>query len=164
MQPVGSVDSVIAAIRDDAGAELEQLRTRAEQEIAQIRSLPIEATDRGERERRIAAAHKHNEELLAQADWEERRRIMEAREEWIRRVVNRGREILATLDGERLAAVNARLIAEARASLPGEPDEITTANGCVVRCGAVVFDNSFEERARRLEPVWRKALAEMFRV
>ncbi|HSP16581.1 MAG TPA: hypothetical protein VLV78_17685 [Thermoanaerobaculia bacterium] len=162
MQPIGSVDSVIAAIRDESAAELEQLRARADQEIATIRGLPVEAADRAERERRITTAHKRNEELMAQADWDARRRIMEAREEWTRRVVARGREILSSLDDWRREAINARLIAEARASLHGEPDEITTKDGCVVRCGAIVFDNSFEERARRLEPVWRKALAEMY--
>lgn len=164
MQPMGSVESVIAALRDDAAAELEQLRARTEQEIARIRGLPVAASDRGERERRIAAAHRRNEEMLAQAEWEERRRIMEAREEWIGRAVARGKELLAALDGERREAVNARLIAEARASLPGEPDEITTGSGCIVRCGSVVFDNSFEERSRRLEHVWRKELAEMYRL
>ncbi len=161
---MGSVESVIAALRDDAAAELEQLRVQSEQEIARIRGLSIETSDRGERDRRMAVAYKGTEELLAQAEWEERRRIMEAREEWIQRAVARGKEILASLDGERLEAVNARLIAEGRASLAGEPDEISTDSGCIVRCGTMVFDNSFEERSRRLEPVWRKALAEMYRV
>ncbi len=162
MQAIGSVDSVIAAIRDEAAAEVEHLRARADQEIAAIKALPVEMSDHAERHRRIAAAHKRNEELMAQADWDGRRRIMEAREEWMRRVVARGKQILASLDDPRREAINARLIAEARASLPAEPDEITTENGCVVRCGAIVFDNSFEERGRRLEPVWRKALAEMY--
>jgi len=43
---------------------------------------------------------------------------------------------------------------------------VTTADisgGCIVTAGPVVFDNSLDARAKRLEPEWRKALGEVYR-
>jgi vacuolar-type H+-ATPase subunit E/Vma4 len=191
MHVVGSVDAVMATIRAEADAEVERLRTRADEEIARLRNLPPE-TDAGDRESRLIAARKHNDELAAQMDWEERRRVIEQRETWIERVIARADELLrsATVDqrkeslaglarealqrvrGEqielRVAAHDRSLVDDAwcREIAPGSSvgENAPIRGGCLVRSGALVFDNTFEERAKRLEPVWRKALAGMYRV
>lgn len=191
MHVVGSIEAVIATIRAEADAEVELLRARADEEIARLRDLPAES-DSSDRETRLAAARKHNDELAAQMEWEERRRVIEQREAWMERAIARGDELLrsATVDERRESL--ARLAREALQSVRGEQIEVRVAahdrplvddawcreiapssslgenapirGGCLVRSGALLFDNSFEQRAKRLEPVWRKALAGMYRV
>ncbi|HEX9163250.1 MAG TPA: hypothetical protein VF980_16205 [Thermoanaerobaculia bacterium] len=158
MHVLGSIDAVIAAIRDEANAEIEAMRVVPE---ARTAASPVRAGDGRERAS-VLHEHKRNDERLGQAEWEEKRRLIEQREAWIARVIARGNEILAKSD----EATVERLVREAKQSI-GRGDvavEIATGGGCIVRCGALVVDNSFVERAKRLEPVWRKALAEMYRV
>jgi vacuolar-type H+-ATPase subunit E/Vma4 len=191
MNVIGSVDSVIATIRAEADAEIERLRATGDQELARLRELPPQS-DPPDREARLAAARKHNDELSAQMDWEEHRRVIEQREAWMARVIARGNELLrsASVD-ERRQSLTA-LTREALRSVSGENIELRLSaadreivddawcrdippglhlgetapirGGCLVRSGPLVFDNSFEERAKRLEPVWRKALAGAYRV
>ncbi|MGZ4778367.1 MAG: hypothetical protein ACXVH7_00765 [Thermoanaerobaculia bacterium] len=185
MAVIGSVDAVIATIGAEADAEGERLRAHADEEIAALRELPADS-DPIAREARLNEARRRNDELEAQMDWEERRRVIEQREEWIARVVGRGDELLrsATID-DRKRSLNV-VVGEALQNIRGEGTEIRVSErdralvdlpqgatlgenapirgGCIVRCGALVFDNSFEQRAKRLEPVWRKALSGMYRV
>jgi len=186
MPIVGSIDAVTATIRDDANVELERMHARRDEEIAQLRELPVAASP-GNRERLLAEAQRRNDELLAQMEWEEKRRVIEQREAWIVCVIRRGSEILATADAQTRKATLAACVREAMQSVSGDAIEIRVADvdrpllediapetkagqpaaisgGCIVRCGALGFDNSFEARANRLEPAWRKALAAMYRV
>lgn len=186
MPIVGSIDAVTATIRDEANEELDRIRGVRDEEIARLRELPAAASP-GNRERLISEAHRRNNELLAQMEWEEKRRVIEQREAWIARVIRRGSEILATADAQARKATLAACVREAMQSVRGDAIEIRVADvdrsllediapeakagqpaaisgGCVVRSGALGFDNSFEARAKRLEPAWRKALAAMYRV
>lgn len=191
MAVAGSVESVVAAIRADADAEVEGLRAKAGEETARLRDLPA-ASDAGDRDAQLIAARKHNDDLAAQADWEERRRVIEQREVWIARVIARGEELLRSSAVDDRRKLLAGLAREALQSVPGAEVVIRVAahdrplideawcreiapalsigpdapirGGCVVQSGSLVFDNSFEQRAKRLEPVLRKALSGVYRV
>lgn len=188
MQVLGSSASVLAAIRDEAAAEMERITKAADDAIASL-TAPQPPQEIPNRAQRMAEALKRNEESLAQTEWDARRALIEQREEWIVRVVARGNEILAETRLDDLA----RLAREALELVRGEKAELLVSardraliddewcrsiapnltlasevapisGGCIVRCGAIVVDNSFEERARRLEPQWRSRLAAMYRV
>ena len=188
MQTLGSVASVIVAIRDEAAAQIEQIAAKAGEQNRELQ-LPGPPAEIPDRHQQIAAALKRNAEALAQEEWESRRRLIEQREEWIARVVERGNEILR-LSGE---DVLQRLTREALELVAGErvelivserdrarideawcgaissrlvlaPETAPISGGCILRSGAIVFDNSFEERGRRLEPRWRSTLAAMYRL
>ena len=156
----GSGASVIASIRDEASAEVERIEKGAAAEVARLRQdAATTSVAIADRDTRIAAARREVAERLAQEEWESRRAIIEQREAWITEVVARGREILS-----KEPSVDA-LVNEARAQLPPGEFVVTPAEGggCIVSCGDVLFDNSYESRARRLEPEWRKALSEVYR-
>lgn len=193
MHTLGSVASVIAAIREDAAAEVERIEESAAAECTQRRADAAAATiaiaDRAER---LADARRRAATVLAEAEWSGRRAVIEQREAWIRDVVANaiGR---AAADPDSLAA----LAREALANLPALPCEIHVAagdeqlageawcavlaeatgkpavtrgdaspiaGGCIATCGDVTFDNSFEARARRAEPQWRASLSKLYAV
>ena len=186
METLGSLASVIAAIRDEAAAEVEKLEKTA----PEIRSEPVVISGR---ESRIAAAHRDNRERIAQQEWESRRLVVEQREAWIARVREAAHQRWGEFDSE-------DLIREALERLPGDNCEVTVrpasrsgaagegpssaprppsprergegavifktadiSGGCIVTCGGVTFDNSFEARELRFEAEWRRALAALYR-
>lgn len=166
MQTFGSAASVIAAIREDAAAEVERLEALTASELASIRR-EAETADVAvpDRETRLTAARHRNEERLAQQEWEGRRAVIEQREAWIARVIARAKERVIPED-ERRARLTA-LIDEARQQLGRDDCRIITPNlsgGCLAVAGEVTFDNTFEARAQRLEPQWRNALAALYRL
>jgi vacuolar-type H+-ATPase subunit E/Vma4 len=157
MQTLGSPASLIAAIREDAAAEAERIQEATARELASIQAAGA-ASDVAiaDREERLAAARRENEERIAKHEWEARRAAIEQREQWIGRVAAKARERWGELDPARVAA----LVDEARAHLPNGACQV---DGCVVTVGNVSFDNSFEARSRRLEPEWRNALSGMYK-
>lgn len=180
MQTLGSPASVVAAIREDADAEVERIQETTAAELASIRAAAASASVAiADREERLAAARRTNEERIARQEWEGRRAAIEEREKWIQRVVAKAQELWMGGNTDKLNA----LILEALSRMPrgtcevavsaGDrelvdvPDtRITTApiaGGCVVTIGNVSFDNSFEARSRRLEPEWRGALTGMYK-
>lgn len=159
MQTIGSVESVMAAIRDDAGADVERIEKTAAGDIANIRKMAEDFTPPGDESGLKTAAARRNAELLAQAQWEGQRRFIEQRERWIAEVIAAAAPLLANASADDLAALER----EARAVAGDRTCEPAPGGGCIVRGKNVVFDNSFKERARRFEPQWRKALAELYR-
>lgn len=157
MQGYGSAESVIAAIRDEATAEVERVERAASAEIDAL--AVIEPFAIADREQRLAAARREARERLAQEEWQGRRAMIEQREQWITRVIARGREILSKSDIQ-------PLIDNAIAHLPPVPCEITRppCGGVIVTAGDVAFDNSFDARSHRLEREWRKAIAALYEV
>ena len=139
-----------------AAAEAERIQESTANELASIRateaSSDVAIADRDER---LAAARRENEERIAKQEWEARRAVIEQREAWIGRVVAKARERWGELDAVRVAA----LVDEARTHLPEGSFQV---DGCVVTVGNVSFDNSFEARSRRREPEWRNALGGMY--
>ncbi len=182
MQSLGSVASIVAAIREDASAEADRLDEATAKEIEAIRAEGTAASVAvPDRQARIAAARAENEERVARQEWEGRRRTIEQREAWIERVTAAARtswhadraqltalirEALETIDAaevEIAVAENDRPMVDAKKL--GRKVRLTSAaigGGCIVTGGNLVFDNSFEARARRLEAVWRKALSGVY--
>jgi vacuolar-type H+-ATPase subunit E/Vma4 len=119
MKGWGSVASVLDALTGDADAEAAAIREQAAAEAARLQTqdaaTPVVIPDR---EVRLAAARREAVEALAREDWEDRRAALEDREEWIRQAAAGG---LARVRGRGGLdpALLARLIAEARAHLPG---------------------------------------------
>jgi|GEM_PF-2963502 len=159
MQTIGSVESVVAAIRDDAAAEVERIEKTATTEIRDARKLAEDFTPPGDEAGLKAAAARRNAELVAQAQWEGQRRFIEQRERWIGEVIAAAAPLLANASADDVAALER----EARAVAGDGTCEAVPGGGCIVRGKNVVFDNSFRERARRFEPQWRKALSEIYR-
>ena len=150
MRSLGSVASIVAAIREDAAAEVERIEESAAAEIASICVPDVSIADR---EERLALARRMNEERLARQEWEGRRAVIEQREEWIQRVVAAAP---ARWDGD-----TAPLIRDAMAQLPANAGQ-ARVDGCVVSAGNVSFDNSLEARSKRLESEWRSALSALY--
>jgi hypothetical protein len=115
----------------------------------------------GDREERLTAARRWNEERVAKQEWEGRRAVMQQREMWIQRVVEKAQQGWGTSSAEALDP----LVREARSRLPEGDCEVIASprGGCIVRIGDLSFDNSFEARSRRLEPEWRSALSGMYK-
>lgn len=187
METLGSVASVIAAIRDEAGAEVEKL------ERAPVEVPPDEEVAVGDRETRLAAAQRDNRERIAQQEWEARRTLVEQREAWIARVRQEAhrrwsegfadraekltalaREALERIPGDRCEiavcardseALRPRDLAKStgKKEVTIAPQPANIAGGCVVTAADVAFDNSFEERSRRFEAEWRRALSALYR-
>lgn len=180
MQTLGSPASVVAAIREEADAEVERIEETTAAELASIAAVGASASVAiADREERLAAARRASEERIAKQEWEGRRASIEQREKWIQRVVAKSQETWTSGDAAQLNA----LIREALSRMPhGDCDVAVSARdrhlvdvpdargtiapiagGCVVTIGNVSFDNSFEARSRRLEPEWRSALSGMYR-
>jgi vacuolar-type H+-ATPase subunit E/Vma4 len=184
MQTLGSPASVVAAIREEADAEVERIEGTTAVELAAIRAETASTSVAiADREERLTAARRANEERVAKQEWEGRCAAIEQREQWIQRAVAKAQESWTGGDAaKRRERLNA-LIREARSRMPQGrcdvavsvrdqdlvdiPDARITlapiAGGCIVTSGSMSFDNSFEARARRLEPEWRSALSRMYK-
>lgn len=179
MQTLGSPASLVAAIREDADAEVERLRETTETELASIQAQAKSANVAiADREEKLAAVRRASEESVAKQEWEGRRAAIEQRELWIQRVVAKGQERWANVDASQLNG----LIREALSRMPSGACEVavnvrdlevvdvpdarvtaaTVAGGCIVTMDNMSFDNSYEARSRRLEPEWRGALSGMY--
>ncbi|HLJ73423.1 MAG TPA: V-type ATP synthase subunit E [Thermoanaerobaculia bacterium] len=183
MQTVGSVASVVAAIREDAAAEAERIEQTIAADVAAIRREEETAIIAiADREIRLAAARRENRERIAQLEWEGKRAVMEQREEWISRVVAKaGEQWKCTAEElnafvrealQNVAATECEVTVAARDRHLIDPTKferkirIATAaidGGCLVTAGETVFDNTFGARSARLEAEWRKALSEVYR-
>lgn len=180
MQSLGSVASIVAAIREDAAAEADHIDEGTAAEIAAIRAEgTTTSVTISDRQARLAAARSESAERLARQEWEGRRKSIEQREAWIGRVIAAAREERRTDPAQLMALIAEALnniatpqceVAVAQRDLPlvraGKKYRVTAApidGGCIVTTKDLIFDNSLEARARRLEPVWRKALSEVYR-
>jgi len=174
MQSLGSVASVIAAIREEASAEVERIDEASSIEVVAVRAEGTAADVAiPNRAARLAAARAENDERSARQEWEGRRQVIEQREAWIARVVALAHERhcdVMPLVREALARIGTTECQVAvadrdRAALPKKLRATTAviAGGCIVTAGDLVFDNSLEARARRFEAEWRQALGEVYK-
>jgi vacuolar-type H+-ATPase subunit E/Vma4 len=182
MQTLGSPASVVAAIREEANAEVERMEEATAAELAVIRAQSASAgVAIADREERLAAARRTEEERVAKQEWQGRRAAIEQREQWIQRVVGSAQERWTGGDASKRHVALHALVREARSRLPHGPCEVAVrdgdvvdipdarvtaapiAGGCIITAGDVSFDNSFEARSRRLEPEWRSALSGMYK-
>jgi vacuolar-type H+-ATPase subunit E/Vma4 len=126
MRGLGSVAAVIAAIREDAAADVEAIERRTEAEIA--RGAAEEATDvvvLPERESRLSAARERARARLAQEDWQDSREALAEREQWIARAHALGQQCLTEPDPpDGRAEMLARFTREGLDRLPAGPVEV----------------------------------------
>src|SRR5688572_15199574 len=93
MQTLGSPASVVAAIHEDAAAEVERIESALSAELASIENETATADVAvADRALRLAAARRGNEDRVARQEWEGRRAAIEQREAWIQEVVTRAQE------------------------------------------------------------------------
>jgi vacuolar-type H+-ATPase subunit E/Vma4 len=184
MKPLGSAPAVLAMMRDDAAAEVERIEKDAEAQARRLEGEDGAGTPADDREQRLAEAARQRRERLAREEAEERRAALDVRERWIACVVAEGRKLLECVEPrDERRAVLETLAREALERLPPGDHVISTSavdadlardlgvrvgppaairGGCIVRCGNLSVDNSFDERERRFEPQWRAALARMY--
>jgi len=129
VKTLGSAASVVAAIRDDAAAEVERIEREATEAIARFAAEEAaEGPPIADAEVRRAAARREAAELLAGEDLLDARAALDASEAWLARAVAAGRERLdePAPPDERRARL-ARLAREGLDRIPGEPIELVLA-------------------------------------
>lgn len=129
MKIYGSVASVIAAVHDEATAQIEALDQEVAVQLERLRldeaSEPAGGSDR---EARLAAARREARERLAREDWRDARAALEEREGWIGRVVEQARQHLTEpLSARAQRSYLAQLVREALQRLPGDSFTVTVS-------------------------------------
>lgn len=123
MRTLGSVDALVAAVRDEAESVLETRRQACDGELDALETAPA-GTDRrrddDERRTRLAAAHRMVRERRAREEWLGAKELLEARERWVDGVVSTARRRFRTMPPEGRRAALARLAEEACRRLPGD--------------------------------------------
>jgi vacuolar-type H+-ATPase subunit E/Vma4 len=121
MKPLGSVAAVVAAIREDAEAEVETLDRHAQTEIARLGADHVSlAVSLPDAELRLATARQRARARLAQEDWEDTSEMLAERERWMARAVELGRRQLADRGDPR--ALRDRMTTLAREALVRLPE------------------------------------------
>lgn len=145
MSGAGSVEAVLAAIREEAQAEIERLRAETDAAIARLRqedaAVPVVVADA---DARIRDARRQARERAAEDDWADRQSALGAREAWTAGV---------------LAAAHARLLdqpAPARAAglLPLAREAVGRLTDAECQLLVAVRDLPLADTA------WRRALEE----
>jgi len=84
MSGFGSLEAVVAAIREDARADVERIARDAEAAVARLRredaAVPVVVPDA---DARVAAARREARARIAEEDWADRQSALTVREEWI---------------------------------------------------------------------------------
>lgn len=130
MTTFGSLEAVVAAIQEDAKAEVERIEHDLADAIARDRAedaaRPV-AVDDGDA--RIAAARRQARDRAAWEDWADHEASLQGREEWMRLVRAAGERRLAALDASARRTDLLAFAIEAIAFLPKEPLRVLIANG-----------------------------------
>lgn len=129
MKVLGSVASLVEAVRQEAEDEAARTRQAAETEADRLRgSGEGEPAGVPDREARLESARREATELLAREDWADRRAALEQREEWMAKAAADG---LAALRRPEAAPERRELLErfafEALEKLPGESFEVFVA-------------------------------------
>jgi vacuolar-type H+-ATPase subunit E/Vma4 len=140
MKGLGSVAAVVAAILEEADAEVDAVDREA---AAAIAALPPAPGDDAAPEdaAAIAAARERARLAVAHEDWEDARAALSDREAWVTRAIEVGRCRLLTLDAvavrrDQLAA----LAREAIDRLPEGPVEVLVAE-----CDVALLDDDWKK-------------------
>jgi vacuolar-type H+-ATPase subunit E/Vma4 len=126
----GSVESVIAAIREEARAESERIEAEAAAAIARLREedrqKPAAIPDA---DTRIEAARRRAHEHAAEENWADRQAALESRERWMARAVALGLDRLRAADPATRREDLTRLACEAATRIGGRAIAIVVAPG-----------------------------------
>ena len=119
MMALGSVEAVIAAIREEARVEIDRIERDARAAADALRqsdaATPLVLADA---DARISAARRQAAERRAQEDWADRQSALNARESWIATIAEAGRRRLgARPEAERRLEL-LQLAREARSRIP----------------------------------------------
>jgi vacuolar-type H+-ATPase subunit E/Vma4 len=124
----GSVESVVAAIREEARAESERIEIDASATIARLRQedelTPVAIPDG---DARIAAARRRAHEHAADENWGDRQVALESRERWMARAVALGLDRLRIADAATRREDLLHLACEAGARVGSPAVEIVVA-------------------------------------
>ena len=119
MTVLGSVEGVIAAIREDARVEIERIERDGKAAVAALRqsdaALPLVLADA---DARISAARRQAAERRAEEDWADRQSALNARESWIGAVAASGAARLRALAAPERRLELLKLAREARSRIP----------------------------------------------
>ena len=142
MKGFGSIESVLAAIREDARAEIERIESDAAAAVARLRDedarSPFVVADA---DVRLAAARRQARERLAEQDWADRQEALNAREAWIARIAAEGqRRSLASEPGVRRRGL-LRLAREAVERIGGDDVELL-----ISAADAAVADSAWQSQ------------------
>ena len=124
----GSVESVIAAIREEAHAESDRIEAETAATIARLREedrqTPVAVPDG---DARIEAARRQARERAAEENWADRQLALESRERWMAHAVALGLDRLRTADTATRREDLLLLACEAAARVGGPAIEIVVA-------------------------------------
>jgi vacuolar-type H+-ATPase subunit E/Vma4 len=139
MKTLGSVAAVVAAIREEANAEIERLEREAAAEVAALAG-PRAAGPGPESDPRVGAARARARDEDSQEEWNASLQDLQDRERWMNAVVAAGRQGFAgTSDQSAARRLIGALVMEAVAHLP--------AGACIVVVPAAIIAG--------LDDVWR---------
>ena len=128
MTGVGSVEAVIAAVREDARGEAERIARDADAVIARLRredaAAPVVVADA---EARMAAARREARARTADEDWADRQSALLARDRWMAAVVDAAARRLQARPPDERRADLAALAREALDHLTATECEILVA-------------------------------------
>jgi vacuolar-type H+-ATPase subunit E/Vma4 len=129
VKALGSPAAVVAALRDDADAEVELIERETQASLARLAAEEAaEPPVLPERELRLAAAHRRAREQLAQEDVLDAREALEGREAWLARAVAAGqRAIEEPAPAPQRRAELGRLAREGLDRLAGEAIDVLVA-------------------------------------
>jgi vacuolar-type H+-ATPase subunit E/Vma4 len=119
MKTLGSVAAVVAAIREEANAEVDRMEREAAVEMAALgRTRPTAGPD-PESDPRVVAARARARDEDSREEWNTGLQDLEDRERWMNKVVAVGRQVFADLsDPAAVKRLTAALVDEAAARLP----------------------------------------------
>lgn len=124
----GSVESVVAAIREEAFAESDRIETQTAAAIARLREedrqRPVAIPDG---DARIEAARRLARERAAEENWADRQLALESRERWMARAVALGLDRLRAAETATRREDLLHFACEAAASVGGRTVEIVVA-------------------------------------
>ena len=153
MKPLGSVAALIAAVREDAQADVDAIERDAAEAIARADFSPqMSAAVAPDTGAAIAAARARARARLSQEDWEDTRAALACRESWMAEAAALGRERLLNdrmdaRSAETRREALARLAAEGIARLPAGPIVIV-----VTEQDAALLDETWRARIGRGDP------------
>lgn len=154
MKPFGSVEAVVAALEEDARAELEKIEREFDASLLRLREddaqRPVVVTDA---DGRIGAARRRTAERLAEEDWADRRAALVDREVWMQQVAREGERLLAALDPAGRRADLLRLAREALDRVDGAEVDVTLSPGDVALADAAWRDDAARESGKRIRRV-----------
>jgi vacuolar-type H+-ATPase subunit E/Vma4 len=129
MKAWGSSASVIAALGDDAAAEVERLERDAAAALERLRASPAPGGGGPDPAPRLAAARRAAADLEADEDWQDIVAAAADRDAWIASIVDQGRRAIAGAPD--VLAWTAALAEDAARALPG--------SDCIVSVPAAVL-------------------------